>query len=772
MADTLTGSIERITYYNPENGYCVLRLRPDKRQRQGTSRDGLVTVVGRFPELGEGEALELKGSWIKHPKHGLQYEPQSFTRKKPASLEGIRRYLSSGMIKGIGARLAERIVDHFGSETLEVIEKNPERLQEVADIGPKRAGTIAAAWEEQKHIQDIMLFLHSQKISTNLALKIYKQYGNDALQVVRNDPYCLARDIYGVGFKTADQVARNMGLSSEHPSRIEAGILYTLDQFSNDGSVFCPLEILVKNASDLLNVRSELISPGVERIETQDQIKQEFIPPIRPMDRGEDVIVETTFSDGTGIADPIPGIQAVYLTPLYYSEIGVARRLAELAAVIPSLLSDIPPLFINIGPDLSQEQRRAIERALSNPVSVLTGGPGTGKTTAIRALIQVLESSNKKYALASPTGRAAKRLSEATGKPASTIHRLLSYTPVEGFRHHEGNPLNIDLLVVDEASMLDLVLAYHLLKAIKPGTHILFVGDFDQLPSVGPGDFLRDAIRSKIAIVTCLSVIFRQAADSFIITNAHRINQGKMPVFSPRKDQEKGKGSDFYLFACETPEDAADWVIEIVNKRIPDKFGLNSREDIQVLTPMYRGPAGVDALNEKLQETLNPVSPRKAEKRLHGQIYRVGDKLMQIRNNYDKDIFNGDIGFLKEIDLSDHSLIVNFDGRDLGYDWSEADQLVQAYAISVHKSQGSEFAAVVIPLVTQHYIMLQRNLLYTAITRAKQLCVLVGSQRAIGIAVRNNKVAQRYSGLEYRLRQEYQSSLRRASPAHGKANNG
>lgn len=756
MTEKLSGSIERITYYNQENGYCVLRVRPERMLTRGVGRDGLVTVVGRFPELGEGETLEVEGSWITHPKHGIQFESQSFTRKRPASLTGIRRYLSSGMIKGIGTRLAERIVDHFGSETLDVIEQYPERLREVPDIGPKRAETIAAAWEAQKHIQEIMLFLHSQKISTNLALKIYKHYGDDALQIVRSDPYCLARDIHGVGFKTADQVARNMGLSREHPSRIEAGILFALEQFSDDGNVFCPLETLVDSASSLLDLARDLIAPALAHLEAQEQIKQEFIPSIPLELHRAKGFTAPSVQGGKEIIGNPPGNQAVYLTPLYYSEIGVARRLVELALAIPSRLSDLPPLFVTLDSKLSAEQRSAIESALSNPVSVLTGGPGTGKTTAIRALIQALESNNKKYALASPTGRAAKRLSEATGRPASTIHRLLSYTPAEGFRHHEGKPLNIDLLVVDEASMLDLLLANHLLKAIQPGTHLLFVGDFDQLPSVGPGDFLRDAIRSEVAHVTRLSVIFRQATDSLIITNAHRINQGKMPVFSAPKEQEGG--DDFYLFACGSPEEASSWVEDIVSKRIPDKFGLDPQRDIQVLAPMYRGPAGVNMLNERLQETLNPPSTRKTEKSLHGQIYRTGDKLMQIRNNYDKDIFNGDIGELKNINLSEHTLLVDFDGREIRYDWSEADQLVLAYAVSVHKSQGSEFPAVVVPLLTQHYIMLQRNLLYTAITRAKQLCVLVGNQRAIGIAVRNNKVAQRYSGLEYRLRKRYGSS--------------
>jgi exodeoxyribonuclease V alpha subunit len=416
---------------------------------------------------------------------------------------------------------------------------------------------------------------------------------------------------------------------------------------------------------------------------------------------------------------------------------------------MPPGLSDVPPAFVALDPSLSVEQQVAIRTALSHPVSVLTGGPGTGKTTALKSLIVVLESAYKRYALASPTGRAAKRLSQATGRPASTIHRLLAFSPGEGFKYNADNPLKIDMLVVDEASMLDLYLANNLLKALRPGTHLLLVGDVDQLPSVGAGDVLRDVIRSGVAPVTRLSVIFRQATHSQIITNAHRINQGQMPFFP---SSSAVQGSDFFLFSAETPEKAAEWVEDIVCSRIPDRFGLHPRDDIQVLSPMYRGPVGVTALNARLQSSLNPADGLKAEKKLFGQVFRPGDKLMQTRNDYDKDVYNGDIGYLFAINPVEHSLTVDFGGRAVIYDWSEADQLVLAYAVSVHKSQGSEFPAVVMPLVTQHYMMLQRNLLYTAVTRAKQLCVLVGGRRAIGIAVLNDKVAHRYTALDWRLR--------------------
>ncbi len=744
-SETLTGSVERLTYYNPETGYSVVRLRPEGRVRlPGVSRDGLATVVGNLPELSPGEHLRLNGSWVHHPKHGLQFQVETCEQILPATLAGIRRYLGSGLVKGIGPRLAERIVAHFGLNTLEVIESQPERLQEVNDIGPKRAGLIARAWQEQKQVKEIMLFLHSYGVSTSLAIKIYKQYGDEALAVVKNDPYRLASDIYGVGFKTADRIAQALGLPADHPSRIEAGLVYALNEMTDEGHVYCPRPLLEERAVDLLQVAPELIQPGLERLARENRVREETLPygktPAAPQTSPRGASQPARISEGG--ADY--GQPAIYLTPLYHTEVGVAERLRSLANALPPRLADLPPAFISLDPQLTPEQTRAIRTALSQPLSVLTGGPGTGKTTALRALIGVVEAAGKRYALASPTGRAAKRLAEATGRPASTIHRLLGYSPGEGFKHNADNPLPLDLLVVDEASMLELSLAYSLLKAIQPGTHLLLVGDVDQLPSVGAGDVLRDVIASGIAPVTRLNLIFRQAAGSQIITNAHRINLGQMPLIS--KDSQ-----DFFLFPAETPEEAANWVQEIVCQRIPAKFGLHPVRDIQVLAPMYRGPAGVHALNEALQAALNPPAATKAEKRLFGQLMRQGDKVMQIQNNYDKDVFNGDIGTIARIDLVEQTLRVSFEERQVEYDWSEADQLTLAYAVSVHKAQGSEFPAVVAPLLTSHYLMLQRNLLYTAVTRARKLCVLVGSRKAIGIAVRNNKVAQRFTALDWRL---------------------
>jgi exodeoxyribonuclease V alpha subunit len=738
--DTISGSVERITYFNPENGYSVLRLQPDRGLVTGVNRQGLVTVTGNMPELAPGEHLRLSGRWLNHPNYGLQFQCEICEQTLPATVVGIKRYLGSGLIKGIGPRLAERIVDQFGTDTLEVIEITPEKLREVPDIGPKRARLIALAWEEQKQVKEIMLFLHSHGVSTNLAIKIYKQYGDQSLPVVREDPYRLARDIFGVGFKTADRIAQALGLPSDHPSRIEAGVVYSLREMTDDGHVYAPVTTIIERSAELLEVAADLVPGAMERLIQEDLVRRDMLPDRQVQQNSKQNTQPQVTENSSPYNQP-----ALYLTPLYYGETGVAERLHDLVYVLPSRLSDLPPAFLTLDPSLSEEQRTAIRTAISNPVSVLTGGPGTGKTTALRAMIAALETGGKKYALASPTGRAAKRLSEATGRPASTIHRMLGFSPQEGFKHNNENPLPVDMLVVDEASMLDLLLANNLLKALRPGAHLVLVGDVDQLPSVGAGDVLRDVIASNLVPVTRLSVIFRQEAGSHIITNAHRLNQGQMPLFD--------KGSrDFFLFAAENAEEAGEWVEDVVCNRIPAKFGLHPFNDIQVLSPMYRGPAGVNALNNRLQAVLNPPDRKKAEKSLFGQTFRLGDKVMQTQNDYDKEVYNGDIGIVTAVDGVNHKLTINFEGRRVDFDWTEADMLVLAYAISVHKSQGAEFPAVVVPMVTAHYMMLQRNLLYTAVTRAQQLCVLVGSRRAIGIAVHNNKVAHRYTALDWRLR--------------------
>jgi exodeoxyribonuclease V alpha subunit len=732
--DKLSGSVERITFYNPENGYTVLRLRPEVARGTripGLSYDGLATVVGTLPELSPGEHVRLQGEWDTHPKHGTQFKAEVCDQSLPASLAGMESYLGSGMIKGIGPKMAERIVGQFKEETFEIIERAPQRLREVPGIGLGRSGKITAAWQEQKQVKEIMVFLHSHGVSTNLAVKIYKTYGEAALETVQKNPYQLERDIYGVGFKTADRIAQALGLPPEHPARVEAGLVFALNELINDGNVYAPREMLAKRAIELLGISPDLIPPALDRLTSEERIRPELVPPDPLPGAAQSGVSEARAAYA---ADPV-----IYLTPLYFGEKGVSERLKALAETPKRV---VQASFLD--PNLSNEQRAAVRMALENPVSVLTGGPGTGKTTCLKALIGALQARGQRVALSSPTGRAAKRLAEATGHPASTIHRLLEPSPPQGFKRNEEDPLDIDYLVVDEASMLDLLLTNHLLKAVPPGAQVLFVGDVDQLPSVGAGDVLRDLIASGVVPVTRLTSIFRQAADSQIITNAHLINQGKFPLIS--KDSR-----DFFLFSAEDADSAANWVVDVVAERIPQKFGLDSLRDIQVLTPIYRGAAGVSALNERMQARLNPATDKKAERRLFGVTYRAGDKVMQTVNNYDKDVFNGDIGFIRGVDVIEHTLTVDFDRRLVTYDWNEVDELSLAYAISVHKSQGSEFPAVVLPIVPAHYLMLQRNLFYTAITRARSLCVLVGSRKAISMAVGNNKVSHRFSALEWRL---------------------
>ncbi|MBN1318009.1 MAG: ATP-dependent RecD-like DNA helicase [Anaerolineales bacterium] len=731
MQDSLEGSVERITYYAGETGFSVIRIKPARRSQvpQGArTRDGLVTVVGELPEINPGESLKLTGQWMSHPKHGRQFRAERCEQVLPADVEGLRRYLGSGMIRGIGPVMADRIVHKFGLDTLVVIETKPARLREVLGIGPKRIQRISTAWQEQKAIQEVMIFLQAHGVSTRLAVKIYKQYGDASVDVVQMNPYQLARDIWGIGFKTADKIAQDLGMPEDAPARIEAGVIYSLSQQADEGHVYVPRAELAEKTAGLLAVKEDLVEYAFERLETDEQIKKETLQAETP-DRVE---------------------EAIYLAPFYYSEVGVTNRLRKMAESPGSRLDSIrtdqlrrPPA--RDGVPISDQQWSAIVKALTRKVSVLTGGPGTGKTTALRALIQALLDFNCTFALASPTGRAAKRLSEATGQPAATIHRLLEYSPSEGFQRGESNPLPVDMIIIDEASMLDLVLTHNLLKAIDPKSHLMLVGDVDQLPSVGAGDVLRDIIASGTAAVTRLDFIFRQAQDSLIITNAHRINAGMLPLF-PRSAQ------DFFLFVEPDPEKGAALLVDVVKSRIPGKFGLDPLEDIQVLSPMYRGSSGVANLNQELQQALNPPTPKKPERRMGGRTFRVGDRLMQTRNNYDKDIFNGDIGRLVKLDVVEQIATINFEGRRIEYDWMELDQVVHAFAISVHKSQGSEYPAVVVPVTMQHYLMLQRNLLYTAVTRARKLVVLVGTKKAIAIAVRNDKVAQRYTALDLRLK--------------------
>jgi len=728
VTETLRGIVERVTYANEENGYSVVRLAVKGKL-------DLVTIVGNLADVNAGETLELEGTWTQHRKYGLQFQVEKYRTVLPATAEGIVRYLGSGLVKGIGPVMASRIVDKFGVDTLDVIEHEPQRLLEVLGIGHKRVSKVTSAWEEQKQIREVMIFLQGHGVRASWAVKIFKAFGREAVDVIQQDPYRLAREIRGVGFKTADRIAQNLGLPLDSLRRVAAGVAYALGEMANEGHVYAPQEELVAVAAEMLDVPAELVQGGVDALEAENDIYREaFSYPMAGAARDSAVREE----------------QAVYLRPFYYGEVGVANRLQAMLDCPETRLGVFRGVMwealLTGGGDvqLSARQQEAVRTALTRKVTVLTGGPGTGKTTTVRTVIELLERYRCRYALASPTGRAAKRLSETTGRPAKTVHRLLGYNPAEGFKHDETQPLDVDILVVDEASMLDLLLTNHLLKALHPSTHLLLVGDVDQLPSVGAGNVLRDVIESGRVPVVRLDLIYRQAEDSLIVTNAHRINAGHMPLLSRT-------ARDFFVFVQDDPDQASDLIVDIVQNRIPHKFGYRPMEDIQVLSPMYRGAVGVSHLNERLQAALNPPSARKAEQRLSGRAFRAGDRVIQLRNNYDLEVYNGDVGRVQAIDAVNQALRVRFDDRVVSYDWSEADELALAYAISVHKSQGSEYPAVVIPVMTTHYMMLQRPVLYTAVTRARELVVLVGSRRALAIAVRNDKVVQRYSGLSVRI---------------------
>ncbi len=748
----ISGSVERITYYNAENGYSVVRIKPDDRGmlpfKYASGRDSLVTAVGTMPELSPGEWVKLTGQWLNHPKHGRQLQVELCEQALPASAEGVKRYLGSGLIRGVGPKTAERIVAQFGADTLDVIDHEPERLYEVNGIGKKRVAGIIEAWNEQRAIKDVMIFLQGHGISTHLAVKIYKEYGDAALGVVQNTPYQMVRDIHGIGFKTADKIAQAMGLAADDPARIEAGIAYTLNRMASEGHVYMPQEDLEPDAAEILGLTVAQISAVIDALDSHDLIQRETIrwpepAATEPVASGRVAESGPTYASGTGVREE----RAVYLTPMYFSEIGVTRRVQQLVNAPFSQLADCRWTAVERQKSisLSAAQQQAVQTALANKDTIRTGGPGTGKTTTLRALLDLLDHYGKATLLASPTGRAAKRLTEATGREAKTIHRLLEFNPGEGFGRDEEKPLDADMVVIDEASMLDLVLANNLLKAIAPGTHLLLVGDIDQLPSVGAGDVLSDLIDSGITAVVRLHTIFRQAQDSLIIHNAHRINQGLMP-------ETRADATDFFIFVKDDPAETAELLVDIVQKRVPHKFGFDPVDDIQVLAPMYNGQVGVNSLNEALQAALNPRG-RKPEVKLGGRAFRVGDKVMQLVNNYDKSVFNGDIGRVMAIDSLNQTLTVSIDGEPVVYDFLEADELTHAYAISVHKSQGAEYPCVVIPTVMQHYMMLQRNLLYTAVTRAKRLAILVGTRKAIYVAVNNDKLTDRHTALDWRLQQ-------------------
>ncbi|MEU5543508.1 AAA family ATPase [Streptomyces sioyaensis] len=751
-AAVVEGVLERITYANEESGYTVARV------DTGRGAGDLLTVVGALLGAQPGESLRMEGRWGSHPQYGKQFTVENYTTVLPATIQGIRRYLGSGLIKGIGPRIADRIVEHFGTDTLDVIETEPARLVEVPGLGPKRTKLIGAAWEEQKAIKEVMVFLQGVGVSTSIAVRIYKKYGDASISVVRNEPYRLAADVWGIGFLTADRIAQSVGIPHDSPERVKAGLQYALSQSTDQGHCFLPEEQLIADAVKLLGVDTGLVIDCLGELAADPEgVVREKVP---------------------GAEEGAP-VTAVYLVPFHRAEISLAGRLTRLLRTdqdrMPSFQDvdwdkALAWLARRTGAELAPEQQQAVRLALTQKVAVLTGGPGCGKSFTVRSVVELARAKKAKVVLAAPTGRAAKRLSELTGAEASTVHRLLELKPGGDAAYDADRPLDADLVVVDEASMLDLLLANKLVKAVPPGAHLLLVGDVDQLPSVGAGEVLRDLLAGggaasprtesggasdrgggRVAGGTVPAVrltrIFRQAQQSGVVTNAHRINSGVPPLTTGL--------TDFFLFAEEDSEEAGRLTVDVAARRIPAKFGLDPRRDVQVLTPMHRGPAGAGALNGLLQQAVTPARPDLPERRFGGRVFRVGDKVTQIRNNYEKGrngVFNGTVGVVTALDSDEQRLTVRTDeDEEVPYDFDELDELAHAYAVTIHRSQGSEYPAVVIPVTTSAWMMLQRNLLYTAVTRAKRLVVLVGSRKALGQAVRTVSAGRRCTALDHRL---------------------
>ena len=698
--------VERITYQNPENGYSVLKVKVK-------GYNDLVTLVGNLLEVPVGSVLLCRGEWKVDKRYGSQFVAATWEETMPATVYGIEKYLGSGLVKGIGPRFARAIVQRFGTETIDIIETEIERLYEVPNIGRKRVAKIRESWEKQKDIKNVMLFLQGYGVSTAYAAKIYREYGKESIDKVRENPYRLADDIWGIGFKTADGIAAKMGYEKEDPRRCRSGILYTLGQLSDEGHVYAGEEQLVKTAGQLLEAGETAIRDT-----------------LAGMLQAEDLILDK---------------DAIYLPPFYHAECGTSRRLRDLAeSTGRSLfdgLFDPSSLTAETGIEYDEVQLAAIRQAVTSKVMVLTGGPGTGKTTTTQGIIAALKKAGLRVLLAAPTGRAAKRMSEATGMEAKTIHRLLEYNPQDGYKRNDENPLEGDALIVDECSMIDILLMNNLLKAVPVGMRLVFVGDIDQLPSVGAGNVLRDIIDSQRIPVVRLVRIFRQAQKSRIVMNAHTINQGRFP------DTSNGRDTDFFFMREDDPERAAETIVRLVKERLPRAY-RESPDRIQVLTPMQRGVVGAANLNLLLQQALNPSGPSLGR---GGYTYRQGDRVMQLRNNYAKEVFNGDLGYIREVDTEERMLTVDFDGKKVEYDVTELDELTLAYATTIHKAQGSEYPIVVMPVLMTHFVMLQRNLIYTGITRAKKICVLIGAMKALAYAVRNVSVLKRNTSLRERL---------------------
>ncbi|MGA8117328.1 MAG: ATP-dependent RecD-like DNA helicase, partial [Actinocatenispora sp.] len=724
----LDAVLERITYANAETGYTIARVAPPRG-------DELLTAVGPLLGAQPGESLRLSGRWTSHPKYGRQFEVWSYTTVLPATVQGIRRYLGSGLVKGIGPKLAERIVAQFGAEALTVIEDTPVRLDEVPGLGPKRTARIVAAWEEQKAIKEVMVFLQGAGVSTSLAVRIFRSYGDDSIRTVREEPYRLAAEVFGIGFRTADTIAQAVGIPHDSPQRVRAGLVYTLSEAADDGHCFLPEPRLVVAARKILDVDAVLIRDCLAELAAEEGVVREEVPGTDP--------------DGRPVT-----VRAVYLPPFHRAEISLANGLLRLLHADADRLAGFSTvdwdralswLREHTGAELAEQQRDAVRLALTSRLSVLTGGPGCGKSFTVASVVALALARRAKVLLVAPTGRAAKRLSELAGHEAATIHRLLQLRPGGDAAYDRDNPLDADLIVADEVSMVDLLLANRLVKAVPDGAHLLLVGDPDQLPSVGAGEVLRDLLAAERVPRVRLTEVFRQAARSGVVTNAHRINRGEPPVTDGL--------ADFFLFACEESEPTAELVVDVATRRMPERFGLDPVRDIQVLAPMHRGPAGAANLNALLQEALTPGADGGPERRAGGRVFRVGDKVVQLRNNYEKGaggVFNGTVGRVTAMSVEDQQLTVLTDeDESIDYEFGELDELAHAYALTIHRSQGSEYPAVVVPVTVGAWQMLHRNLLYTAVTRARRLVVLVGSRRALAHAVRSAGAGHRHTTLTH-----------------------
>jgi len=714
--EEVVGTVERITYQSEVNGYTVAKLQEPRRRE-------LTCVVGTMPTVRPGETIRCRGEWKTHMVHGKQFEVDAYSTEAPADILGIRKYLGSGLVKGIGPIYADRIVERFGVDTLNVIDADPNRLLEINGIGKKKVDQVRKCWAEQRTIREVMVFLQSYGVSPTFAQKIFKNYGELSIDKVKTNPYCLAKDIFGIGFKSADKVASKMGISKESSERLAAGIEFTLSELSNDGHVCYPVDDFVTKAAALLEVEQPLIEPLFDQLQNEKRITLESI------------------NDCTYI----------WIRPLNLAEKGIAREIKRLQRA-PCTLRDVDTkravdwvqdqLRIN----LADNQKDAVAQAMTEKLQIITGGPGTGKSTITKAILAITQTLSDRILLAAPTGRAAKRMTEITYRKASTIHSLLDYNfQIGGFKRNRQSPLECDLLIIDEASMIDTFLMYHLLRAIPDHARVIFVGDINQLPSVGPGNVLKDLIESERIAVTMLTEIFRQARGSQIITNAHKINSGEFPFLTNRAD------SDFFFLEEQDPEQLLNTIVELVSKRLPNKYRFNPITDIQVLAPMRRGVVGTINLNVMLQKALNPNRDP-----LHrgGQCFLKDDKVMQLRNNYQKEVYNGDVGQVQKIDLVEQEMTINFDGRNIVYGFSELDEVTLAYAVSIHKYQGSECPCIVMPIHTTHFKLLHRNLLYTGVTRGKKLVVLVGTKKAIAIAVHNDEVRKRHTSLTHQINPE------------------